>query len=53
MIKFEGNVFFLIICICFLPEKHDGFYVPGVAPVEFKDGDVIEVKVKEKLKTTI
>lgn len=24
----------------------DGFYLPGVAPQEFADGDVVEIKVR-------
>lgn len=31
---------FLILC-----PVEEGFYVPGVAPVEFKKGDPIEVRV--------
>jgi transmembrane 9 superfamily protein 2/4 len=35
--------FFWTFIFCFLP-LFNGFYVPGVAPKEFKDGDGIEVK---------
>uniref|UniRef100_A0AC34FJ01 Transmembrane 9 superfamily member n=1 Tax=Panagrolaimus sp. ES5 TaxID=591445 RepID=A0AC34FJ01_9BILA len=35
--------FFWTLFLCFLP-LYNGFYVPGVAPHEFKDGDGIEVK---------
>ena len=35
--------FFWTFVFCFLP-IFNGFYVPGVAPHEFKDGDGIDVK---------
>lgn len=37
---------FLILQLCSLFRVEQGFYVPGVAPVEFRDGDPIEVKVR-------
>ncbi|EFO25063.2 transmembrane 9 superfamily protein member 4 [Loa loa] len=41
----EGNyVTFVILQFCSLLHVEQGFYVPGVAPVEFKDDDPIEVK---------
>lgn len=36
---------FVILLLCSLFRIEQGFYVPGVAPVEFKIGDPIEVKV--------
>lgn len=33
----------LLLVVCFLTTCH-GFYVPGVAPSEFKAGDVVEIK---------
>ena len=35
----------LLLVLCPLEQ---GFYVPGVAPVEFKKGDSIEVRVSHK-----
>jgi len=36
---------FLFICLFSLTLlEASGFYIPGVAPVEFKEGDPIEVK---------
>uniref|UniRef100_A0A915Q0X6 Transmembrane 9 superfamily member n=1 Tax=Setaria digitata TaxID=48799 RepID=A0A915Q0X6_9BILA len=35
---------FIILQLCSLFPIEQGFYVPGVAPVEFRDGDLIEVK---------
>ncbi|VDN04009.1 unnamed protein product [Thelazia callipaeda] len=41
----RGNyVTYLILLLCGLFHVERGFYVPGVAPVEFKDRDPIEVK---------
>uniref|UniRef100_A0A1I8ERJ8 Transmembrane 9 superfamily member n=1 Tax=Wuchereria bancrofti TaxID=6293 RepID=A0A1I8ERJ8_WUCBA len=37
-------VTFVILQLCSLFHIEQGFYVPGVAPVEFRDGDPIEVK---------
>lgn len=34
----------MILQLCSLFHIEQGFYVPGVAPVEFRDGDPIEVK---------
>lgn len=38
------NVVFLLILLSLNVPLEQGFYVPGVAPVEFKVGDAIEVK---------
>ena len=36
----------LLVCIIASVRISDGFYIPGVAPVEFKMGDPVEVKVR-------
>lgn len=43
----KSHAAFLILQLCSLFSTEQGFYVPGVAPVEFRDGDPIEVKVFE------
>ncbi|VDK67446.1 unnamed protein product [Onchocerca ochengi] len=40
----RNYVTLVILLLCSLFRIEQGFYVPGVAPVEFKDGDPIEVK---------
>ncbi|KAK6107025.1 Transmembrane 9 superfamily protein member 4, putative [Brugia malayi] len=41
----RGNyITYVILQLCSLFHIEQGFYVPGVAPVEFRDGDPIEVK---------
>lgn len=44
------SFFKAFICLL-LSISVDGFYVPGVAPVEFKDGDLIEVKAVKMTST--
>jgi len=34
-----------LICIVFLVQTSFTFYIPGVAPLDFKKGDLVEVKV--------
>ena len=36
----------LLLCIVTVPDSVTGFYVPGVAPVEFGKSDTVEVKVQ-------
>ena len=35
----------MLVCLVASIVVIDGFYIPGVAPVEFKIGDPVEVKV--------
>jgi hypothetical protein len=35
-----------VALICFCCRLSHGFYVPGVAPQDFKKGDVVEVRVR-------
>jgi transmembrane 9 superfamily protein 2/4 len=37
--------FISLICIVFLIQSSFTFYIPGVAPLDFKKGDIVEVKV--------
>lgn len=45
------HLFFNIFVIKILLHISYGFYVPGVAPVEFKKGDSIEVKAVKMTST--
>jgi len=38
-------IFISLICIVFLIQSSFTFYIPGVAPLDFKKGDLVEVKV--------
>ncbi len=41
-----ANIAFIaIICIVFLIQPLVTFYIPGVAPLDFKKGEDVEVKV--------
>lgn len=44
------NLVFLVLCLTSFFAVEQGFYVPGVAPVEFKIGQRIDVKVSKKLR---
>jgi len=37
--------FISLICVTFLIQPIITFYIPGVAPLDFKKGDLVEVKV--------
>lgn len=41
--RYSTWIFFLFLSSLFCIEQ--SFYIPGVAPVEFKEGDLIDVKV--------
>jgi len=39
---------YLLICLCvFIHSPTDAFYLPGVAPRDFEDGDIVELKVNK------
>lgn len=43
--KTTKRILTIIIYLCSLFHFENGFYVPGVAPVEFAHGDIIDVRV--------
>lgn len=43
--RIRNYITFAVLQLFGLFRVEQGFYVPGVAPVEFRDGDPIEVKV--------
>ena len=36
----------VVVACSLLVALSDGFYLPGVAPTEYADGDVVEIKVQ-------
>ena len=35
----------LLLCLCTVSVVR-GFYIPGVAPIEYEEGDMLEIKVR-------
>ena len=46
---FARNVCFVLV----VARLCQAFYVPGVAPEDYKEGDPVEIKVASELKSTI
>ena len=40
------TIFFVTLCIAFIFHESYCFYIPGVAPREYEDGEPVEIKVR-------